>query len=89
MSQGLAARLAARGDEIDAELTRRLRFVVRVIAYGLVVVLSFGSFVNMVSRALPGGAPLLGGMQSADQKELEEIMKELEGKPAPAPTPTK
>jgi hypothetical protein len=82
----LAARLTARGDEIATRLTARLRFATRTLAYSVVVLLSIQSLVGMVSRAMPGGSLLPGIVPSAEQKELEEIMKELEG-PAPAKPP--
>jgi len=81
----LAAHLAARGEEIAAQLTSRLRLAVRVAAYTLVVLLSFASLVNMVSRALPGTS-LPGATFSEEQKELDDIMRELEGHPPPAPS---
>ncbi len=75
--------LAARGEAIASALTAHARLGVRVVAYALVVLLSLQSLVNMFSRALPGGALLPGGAPNAEQKELEEIMKELGGPSAP------
>jgi hypothetical protein len=83
----LPARLAARGEEIDAALTKNVRLVARIVAYTLVVVLSLGAYVDLVGRALPGGnIPLLEGMPSGEQKDLDELMRELEGKPSPPPS---
>jgi hypothetical protein len=74
----LAERLAQRGDIVAALLTARLRIAVRVGAYALVVLFSLGSLVGMISRGLPGMPTLPGGTASPDQKELEQLMKQLE-----------
>ncbi len=84
----LAARLTERGEEIAAELTKSLRVAVRVAAYTLVVLLSLGSLASMLSRALPG-ASLPGATLTEEQKELDEIMRELEGHPPTPPPPKK
>jgi len=76
-SKHLAQRLGRRGDEITALLTARLRLLFRIGAYALVVALSISSLVGMISRGLPGMPTLPGGEMSPDQKELEDIMKQL------------
>jgi hypothetical protein len=74
----LAERLAQRGEAVSALLTARLRLGVRVGAYALVVLFSLGSLAGMISRGLPGMPTLPGGAASPDQKELEQLMKQLE-----------
>jgi hypothetical protein len=85
----LTARLAALGDEIAAALARRLQLTVRIAAYVLVVLLSLTSLAEMVGRTLPGSS-ILGGAPSAEQKQLDEIMKALDEPERPAkPGPAK
>ena len=76
-SKRLAQRLTRRGEEITGLLTARLRLLFRIGAYALVVALSISSLVGMISRGLPGMPTLPGGEMSPDQKELEDIMKQL------------
>jgi hypothetical protein len=73
----LGERLAARGNAISAQLTQRTRLLVRVSAYGLVLVLSTISVVGMVGRGLPT-MPNHSHLGAADQKQLDELMKVLE-----------
>lgn len=77
-SKRLARRLAERGEAITALLTSRLRLVLRIAAYAMVVALSVSSLVGMVSRGLPGMPTLPGGSTSPDQKELEDLLKQLQ-----------
>jgi hypothetical protein len=74
----LAEGLAQRGVAVSALLTARLRLGVRVGAYALVVLFSLGSLASMISRGLPGMPMLPGGTASPDQKELDQLMKQLE-----------
>jgi hypothetical protein len=76
-SKHLAARLAGRGEAIALRLTARLRLAVRIGAYALVIAFSVSSLVDMISRGLPGMPALLGGAASPDQKQLDELMKQL------------
>lgn len=78
-SQRLAHRLTQRGEAIAPLLTARLRLVTRVGAYTLVVLFSISSLVDMVSRGLPGMSSVLGGAATTpDQKQLEDLLKQLE-----------
>jgi hypothetical protein len=77
-SKRLQERLARRGDAIALRLTARLRLVARIVAYTLVVLFSASSLLGMISRGLPGMPTLPGGAVSPDQKELEDLLKELE-----------
>ncbi len=77
-SKRLQERLARRGEAIALRLTARLRLVARVAAYTLVVLFSASSLAGMISRGLPGIPTLPGGAASPDQKELEDLLKELE-----------
>lgn len=77
-SRRLAERLGQRGETIALLLTARLRLAVRVGAYALVVLFSVNSLVGMISRGLSGMPTLPGGATSPDQKQLEELMKQLE-----------
>jgi len=76
-SKRLEGRLAQRAEAITLLLTARLRLVVRIAAYALVVLFSVSSLAGMISRGLPGMPTLPGGAISPDQKELEELMKQL------------
>jgi hypothetical protein len=77
-SRRLADRLTQRGDAIAALLTSRLRLTLRIVGYSLVVVLSIGSLVGMISRGLPGMPTLPGGATTPDQQQLEDLLKQLE-----------
>ena len=77
-SNRLQERLAQRGDAMALRLTARLRLVARIAAYTLVVLFSASSLLGMISRGLPGIPTLPGGAASPDQKELEDLLKELE-----------
>ena len=77
-SRRLAERLVQRGDAVSALLTARLRLVVRISAYALVVLFSMSALVGMISRGLPGMPVVPGGVASPDQKEIEQLMKQLE-----------
>jgi hypothetical protein len=77
-SKHLAQRLAQRGEAIALFLTARLRLVARIGAYALVVLFSVSSLVGMISRGLPGMPTLPGGATSPEEKQLEELMKQLE-----------
>jgi len=77
-SKRLAERLTRRADAIAVLLTARLRLVVRVVAYALVLVFSVSSLAGMVSRGLPGMPTLPGGLTSPDQQQLEELLKQME-----------
>jgi hypothetical protein len=76
-SKRLPERLAQRGEAIHLLLTARLRLVVRIGAYALVVLFSVNSLVGMIARGLPGMPALPGGDASPEQKELEDLMKQL------------
>jgi hypothetical protein len=76
-SKRLSERLAQRGEAINLLLTARLRLVLRIGAYALVVLFSVSSLVGMIARGLPGMPTLPGGATSPEQKELEELMKQL------------
>jgi hypothetical protein len=76
-SKRLSDRLAQRGEAINLLLTARLRLVLRIGAYALVVLFSVSSLVGMIARGLPGMPTLPGGATSPEQKELEELMKQL------------
>ena len=77
-SKRLAERLTKRGEEIAVLLTARARTVVRVGAYGIIVLFSAFSLAGMVAQGLPGMPTLPGTAGNVDQKELEELMKQLE-----------
>jgi hypothetical protein len=77
-SDRLAQRLTGRGDAIASLLTARLRLLTRIVGYALVVVLSIGSLVGMISRGLPGMPTLPGGATTPDQQELEDLLKQIE-----------
>jgi hypothetical protein len=77
-SKRLPERLAVRGDAIAQRLTARLRLATRIGAYALVVLLSASSLVGMIERGIPGMLQLPGGVTSPDQKELEDLLKELQ-----------
>jgi hypothetical protein len=77
-SKRLGERLAQRGEAIATLLTARLRLVVRIGAYALLVLLSINSVVGLISRGLPGMPVLPGGATSPEQKELEDLLKQLE-----------
>ena len=77
-SNHLAERLAQRGEALALLLTARLRLVVRIGAYALVVLLSVSSLVGLISRGLPGMPALPGGATSPEEKQLEDLMKQLE-----------
>jgi hypothetical protein len=87
-SNQLGARLASRGEEIADLVTTRLRVGIKVVAYVLVVLLSLASLASLVSRALPWASGLPGVAPTTEQKELDEVMKELEG-PTPPPKPSR
>ncbi len=74
----LAERLTARGDALSTLLTARLRFLVRLGAYALVLVFSLVSLAGLLARGIPGMPTLPGGSESAEQKQLDELMKQLE-----------
>ena len=74
----LAERLLTRAQQLTGSLTARVRLATRIGAYGLIFLWSLGSVVSMVSRGLPGMPQLPGAGSSADQKQLEELMKQLE-----------
>jgi hypothetical protein len=76
-SKRLAERLTGRRDAVAVLLTARLRLVVRIVAYALVVALSVSSLAGMVSRGLPGMPTLPGGVTNPDQQELEELLKQM------------
>ncbi len=77
-SRRLAERLAQRGEAIALVLTARLRLLARVGAYTLVVLLSISSVMSLISQGLPGMFTLPGGAASPEQKQLEDLMKQLE-----------
>lgn len=77
-SKHLAERLTQRAEAITLLLTARLRLVARIGAYALVVLFSVSSLVGMISRGLPGMPTLPGGATSPEEKQLEELMKQLE-----------
>jgi hypothetical protein len=77
-SKRLPERVTQRGDAIALRLTARLRLVARIGAYGLVVLFSATSLLGMISRGLPGMPTLPGGAATPDQKEIEDLLKELE-----------
>jgi hypothetical protein len=76
-SKRLPGNLARRGEEIAPRLTAHLRLVTRVCAYALVVLFSASSLLGMITRGLPGIPVFPGGTTSPDQKELEDLLKEL------------
>jgi hypothetical protein len=76
-SKRLPERLAQRGEANHLLLTARLRLVARIGAYALVVLFSVSSLVGMIARGLPGMPTLPGGATSPEQKELEDLMKQL------------
>ncbi len=77
-SKRLRERLAARGDAIALRLTARLRLATRALAYSILVLFSVISLVGMIARGLPGMLQLPGGATSPDQKELEDLLKQLQ-----------
>jgi hypothetical protein len=77
-SKRLAERLTQRGEAISVLLTARTRLVVRVGAYAIIVLFSVASLASMVARGLPGIPTLPGAPGNADQKQLEELMKQIE-----------
>jgi hypothetical protein len=74
----LSEHLARRGEAITLFLNARLRLVVRIGAYALVALFSITSLAGMVARGLPGMPTLPGGATSPDQKQLEDLLKQLE-----------
>ena len=76
-SKRLPEQLARRGEEIAPRLTAHLRLVTRVGAYALVVLFSVTSLAGMIARGLPGIPVFPGGTTSPEQKELEDLLKEL------------
>ncbi len=74
----LADRLAQRGEAIASLLTARLRLVVGIGAYALVVLVSVNSVLGLISRGLPELPSLPGGGTSPEQKQLEDLLKQLE-----------
>ena len=76
-SKRLADRLAQRGEAIASLLTARLRLLVRIGAYALVVLFSVNSLVGMIARGFPGMPTLPSDAASPEQKELDELMKQL------------
>jgi hypothetical protein len=85
-SQKLSARLTERGEELATQLRARLRVTLRVAAYTLVVILSFEGLANLVSRGLPGMPLLPGATPTGEQKELEELLRELDPPAHPPPS---
>jgi hypothetical protein len=77
-SKRLAERLSSRADVVSTLLTERLRLALRVGAYTIIVALSLSSLIGIISRGLPGLPKLPGGDSSAEQKQLEDLMKQLE-----------
>jgi hypothetical protein len=77
-SRRLAQRLAGRGEAIAALLSARLRLTVSIGAYALLVAFSISSLASMVARGLPALPTFPGGAASPDQKELQDLMKQLE-----------
>ncbi|MGO9836614.1 MAG: hypothetical protein ACLP1X_20650 [Polyangiaceae bacterium] len=77
-SKRLSERLAQRGEAISVFLTARTRLVVRIGAYALVVLFSITSLAGMVARGLPGMPTLPGGATSPEEKQLEDLLKQLE-----------
>jgi hypothetical protein len=77
-SKRLAERLTQRGEAIAVLLTARARVVVRLGAYGIIVVFSICSLAGMLARGLPGMPTLPGAAGNVDQKQIEELMKQLE-----------
>ena len=49
---------------------------------------AIASLASLVSRALPWASGLPGVAPTTEQKELDEVMKELEG-PTPPPKPSR
>jgi hypothetical protein len=77
-SRRLTERLAQRGEAIALVLTARLRLLARIGAYTLVILLSISSVMSLLSQGLPGIFTLPGGATSPEQKQLEDLMKQLE-----------
>ena len=67
-----------RADVVSTLLTERLRLVLRFGAYAVIVALSLSSLVGIISRGLPGMPTLPGGAAGSEQKQLEELMKQLD-----------
>jgi hypothetical protein len=77
-SKRLAERLTRQGESIARTLTARLRLTARIGAYTLVVLVSIGSLVHLIARGLPGMSLLPGGAATPDEKELQDLLKQLE-----------
>jgi hypothetical protein len=77
-SKHLAERLTQRGEAIARVLTARLRLVARIGAYTLVILFSISSLAGMIARGIPGMPLLPGGATSPDEKQLEELLKQLQ-----------
>jgi hypothetical protein len=77
-SRRLAERLVQRREAVTASLTVRVRLVARIGAYALVVFFSITSVANMVSHGLPAMPTIPGVTESAEQKQLDELLKQLE-----------
>jgi hypothetical protein len=77
-SKRLAERLAQRGEAIALLLTARLRLVARMGAYTLVILFSISSLAGMIARGIPGMSLIPGGATSPDEKQLEELLKQLQ-----------
>ena len=77
-SKRLAERLAQRGEAIALLLTARLRLVARMGAYTLVILFSISSLASMIARGIPGMSLIPGGATSPDEKQLEELLKQLQ-----------
>jgi hypothetical protein len=88
-SADLPARLAARAGALSADVARRTRWLARMAAFGVVLVLSAVSFAQMASRA-PSFDSLVGG-KTDDEKEIErlfgnseDLLRELNGAEPPS-----
>jgi hypothetical protein len=74
----LAERLRQRSDAIADVLTSRIRLLVRLGAYGIVIVWSTVSILGTLVRGVPGMPTLPGGAVTGDEKQLEELLKQLQ-----------
>jgi hypothetical protein len=77
-SKRLAERLAQRGEAIALVLTARLRLLARMGAYTVVILFSISSLVGLIARGIPGMSLVPGGATSPDEKQLEDLLKQLQ-----------
>jgi hypothetical protein len=76
-SRRLAERITAHAEATAVTLTGRLRLLLRVGAYALIVLVSLASLGGLMARGVPGLSTIPGGSTSEESRELEELMKQM------------